>query len=104
MTQFPQPVYYFTQQSANYTAVPGDNVLVTTGTSTIVVTLPANPSKSTTVNVRKVDAAAGAIKLVTSDGSTINSVAGATGITTPTSQHSGWEVVSDGANWWVVGL
>ena len=88
---------------------------VTTGSSTITVTLPAlvpiAPSyapigtQSWTVTVRKVDSGSGAIKLVTPDGTEIDGVAGSTGITTPAGvQHSGFTVQPDtNSNWWVTG-
>jgi hypothetical protein len=42
------------------------------------------------------------VTVKTADGSTIDGVAGATGIAY-TTIHSGGTFASDGANWWVVG-
>jgi hypothetical protein len=102
MTQFPQQILYFTAQSGAYTASPGDNVLATAAAAW-VLTLPANPARGACVSVRKVDAAAFAVTLKTTDGATIDGVAGATGVATGTSIHSGLEVTSDGTNWWITG-
>lgn len=104
MGLFPQPTFKWTAQSANYTALDGDCVLVTTGSSTITITLPpVNVNQNGTVSARKVDSGSGAFKFVTADGSTIDGVAGATGITSAASIHAGYTVADDGANWWVVG-
>jgi len=84
------------------TAKSGDVVLASTdATHTITVTLPP-VAQGGPVTVRKMDSNAVAVKVVTSDGSTINGVAGATGVST-TAQFVGWTFVSDGANWWQVG-
>ncbi len=112
--------------SSSYVIPPGLGVqapflAVTTGSSTITVTLPslagyqsAPPWK---VTVRKVDGGAGTVNLVTSDGSTVDGVTGTTGITTPATQHAGFTVephvsfVLSGSppvvvyvpSWWVTG-
>ena len=101
MTMFPQPVYKFTAQSAAYTASPGDYVLGTAA-SAWVLTLPPVGTGGI-VGVRKVDTAAYAITVKSADGSTINGVAGATGVATGTTQGSGLVFASDGSNWWQVG-
>lgn len=101
MTQFPQETFGFTAISANYTANPGDQLNVTAA-ALVTVTLPPVGTRGP-VGVRKVDTAAFGVKLVTADGSTIDGVAGATGITTAATQHAGFTVASDGSNWYVVG-
>lgn len=101
MTLFPQPVINFVAKSGAYTANPGDYVLGTAG-SAWTLTLPAVATGGV-VSVRKVDSAANAITLKTADGSTIDGVAGTTGVATGTTQHSGLTVASDGSNWWVIG-
>lgn len=101
MTQFPQPVMTFVAKSGAYTASPGDNVLATAAAAW-VLTLPPVATGGC-VSVRKVDAAAFAVTLKTTDGSTIDGVAGTTGVATGTAQHSGLEVTSDGSNWWITG-
>ena len=101
MTLFPQPIINFVAKSGAYTANPGDYVLGTAAAAW-VLTLPPVAGGGV-VSVRKVDAAAFAITIKTADGSTIDGVAGTTGIATATSQHSGFTVASDGSNWWVVG-
>jgi hypothetical protein len=92
----------FTPISASYTVPTGNaRLVVTTGGSTILITLPPVGS-SDFVSARKVDAATGSMRVATADGSTINTVPGATGITSA-SQHGGWTLENDGANWWVTG-
>ena len=101
MTLFPQPIINFVAKSGAYTANAGDYVL---GTAASAWTLTLPPvATGGVVSVRKVDSAAFAITIKTADGSTIDGVAGTTGIATSTSQHSGYTVASDGSNWWVVG-
>jgi hypothetical protein len=101
MTVFPQPAYKFTAVSAAYQAAPGDYANVTTGAAVITVTLPS-VSQGGVVQVRKVDSGSGSVKLVTADGSTIDGVAGATGISAA-ALHAGFTVACDGVSWWVVG-
>lgn len=101
MTLFPQPVIKFTAQSGAYTASPGDYVLGTAAAAW-VLTLPPVATGGV-VSVRKVDSAAFAITIKTADGSTIDGIAGTTGIATAAAQHAGYTVASDGSNWWVVG-
>ena len=100
MTLFPQPIFNFRAISAAATANPGDYINATVG-SAYVVTLPPVATGGV-VSVRKVDAAAFAATLKTADGSTINGVAGTTGVATGTTQGSGIVVASDGSNWWQV--
>lgn len=90
-------------KSASYTAANGDIALVTTGSSTITVTLPP-VAQGGPVTVRKVDAAGtGTAKVVTSDGSQIDGASGATGRTpTTASTLGGATLVSDGTNWWTI--
>lgn len=104
MTMFPQPVYSLTAQTANYTAQPGDTVLVTAGASAVVVTLPSVATRGP-VTVRKTDAAgAGTVTVKTADGSTIDGVAGTTGrVVGAASTVSGAKLVSDGSNWFTIG-
>lgn len=86
----PDVIYSFTAESANYTAKPGDTVLVTTGTSVIDVTLPESyTSGPTSVIVRKVDAGTGYVAVKTSDGTTVDGVAGTTGVTLAATQYTG---------------
>ena len=88
-------------KSASYTAAPGDIALVTTGSSTITVTLPPVATGGV-VTVRKVDSGGtGTAKTVTADGSQIDGGSGSTGVTyTTASTISGATFVSDGTNWW----
>ena len=94
----------FTPISTNYTVPARTNarLVVTTGASTIIITLPPVGS-SDFVSARKVDAGSGAVQIVTADGSTIDSVVGSTGITTPASQHAGWTLENDTRSWYVTG-
>lgn len=101
MTVFPQPVYKFVPESGAYTASPGDYVLATAAAAWNLTLPPV--AQGGVVSVRKVDSAAFAVTLKTTDGSTIDGVAGATGVATGTTQHSGLTVASDGTNWWVIG-
>ena len=101
MTLFPQPVIKFTAPSGAYTANPGDYVLGTAAAAW-VLTLPPVATGGI-VSVRKVDSAAFAITTKTADGSTIDGVAGTTGVATAASQHAGFTFASDGSNWWIVG-
>lgn len=87
--------------SANATAANGDILLVTTGAATITITLPP-VGLGGPVTVKKVDAGAGAIKVVTSDGSQIDGIAGATGRTQAATEYLSWTLASDGTNWWQV--
>lgn len=94
----------FVSKSAAYTANPGEVVLVTTGTAGVTITLPLVATGGP-VTVRKVDSAAGSITVKSNEGAavTIDGISGATGVATSTSQHSGFTLASDGANWWIVG-
>jgi len=76
-----------TANSASYTALPGDVVLVTTGSAGFTVNLPVLPQNS--VRVRKIDSGAGAVTVKTTDSSTIDGVAGSSGVSI-SSQHSGY--------------
>lgn len=98
-------------ESAAYAANNGDIVLVTTGSSTIAVTLPSMltnedgsaASSGGFVIVRKVDSGTGAIKVVTADGTTIDGVAGATGRTLSATQYTGAAFASDASgNWYQI--
>lgn len=104
MTMFPQPSYNMVAKTAAYTAEPGDVVLVTTGASAIVVTLPGVATLGP-VTVRKVDAAgAGTVTVKTADGSDIDGVAGTTGRAVgAASTVSGATFASDGSNWFTIG-
>lgn len=97
---FPAPIRSFPQQSANYTAAPGDFVMVTTGSSAITVTLPASPGLGTYVTVKKIDSGTGAVTVKTSDGSTVDGVAGGTGRAQAATQYLAWTLWNDGTNWW----
>lgn len=101
MPMFPQPIYRYTAQSANYTALNGDVVLVTTGASAITVTLPT-AAPDAVVIVRKVDSGTGAVTVKTADGSTIDGIAGSTGIATAAAAHVGFTLGCDGVAWHVV--
>lgn len=101
MPVFPEPVYTFTAQSGAYTANSGDFVNATAAAAW-TLTLPPVGTRGV-VGVRKVDTAAFAVTVKTADGSTINGVAGATGVATGTTQGSGFVFASDGANWWQIG-
>ena len=101
MALFPEPVYKFTAQSGAYTASSGDFVNATAAAAW-TLTLPPVASGGI-VGVRKVDSAAFAVTVTSADGSTINGVAGATGVATGTTQGSGLVFASDGSNWWQVG-
>lgn len=101
MTVFPQPIYSFVAKSGAYTASNGDCVLATAAAAWTLTLPPV--SEGATVSVRKVDSAAFAVTVKTADGSTIDGVAGTTGVATATTQHSGFTFASDGANWFIVG-
>lgn len=103
---FPQPqsgilttAANFTAQSSAYTAKAGDFVLASVAVAFTVTLPPA--SLGAVVTVRSVLATA-AVTVKTADGSTIDGVAGTTGIAYST-LHSGATFVSDGTNWWVAG-
>lgn len=98
MAIFPQPIRSIVQESAAYTATPGDIVVVTTGSGGVTVTLPP-VSEGGPVTVRKIDAGAGALTVKTADGSTINGIAGTTGVSS-TTQYAGWTFDTDGHNWY----
>jgi hypothetical protein len=98
MPIFPQQIRSVSQVSAAHTAATGDVVIVTTGAVAVAVTLPP-VAEGGPVTVRKIDAGTGALSVVSADGSTINGIAGATGVST-TVQYAGWTFVSDGAHWW----
>lgn len=100
MPIFPQPQHSVVQVSANYTAQVGDTCIVTTGSATITITLPAANTNGV-VYVRKVDAGTGSVAVKTNDGSTIDGVSGSTGISHAT-QATGAKYVSDGLHWWRV--
>lgn len=87
--------------SANANANPGDFLNVTTGSSTITVTLPP-VGQGGPVFVKKVDSGTGDVKVVSADGSTIDGVAGATGRTQAATQYLVWRLESDRASQWVV--
>ena len=91
----------FRAVSANANANAGDFLNVTTAASTIVVTLPPVEFGGP-VFVKKVDSGAGAIKVVTADGSTIDGVAGATGRTQAATQYAVWRLESDRAGAWYI--
>jgi hypothetical protein len=98
----PQPIIKPVAVSANYQAVPGDVVLGTGGAGGITVTLPP-VAQGGPVIVRQVDAGAGHVTIVTADGSKIDGITGTTGVTTA-AQHGGFQLATDGANWFVIGL
>lgn len=100
MGVFPQQVRSFVSKSANYTANVGDFVNVTTGTSAVTVTLPVDAGIGAIVTVKKIDSGTGAVTVVTSDGSTVDGVAGSTGRTQAATQYLAWTLWYDGANWW----
>jgi hypothetical protein len=89
--------------SASATANNGDIVLVTAGSTAITITLPP-VAQGGPVAVRKVDSGGtGAVTVKSSDGSTIDAIAGATGrVVGVASTLSGATLVSDGTNWWTV--
>lgn len=98
---FPQTIYNFTPVTKAHTAIPGETVLATTGSTEVLkVTLPG-VAQGGPVIVRKVDAGTEALEVVTADGSTIDGVTGTTGVKT-TTQHAGWTFVTDGKNWFVI--
>ena len=100
MALFPQTLRPFSSQTANYTAQVGEFVNVTTGSSAITVTLPASPGAGAIVTVKKVDSGTGAVTVKTSDGSTVDGVAGTTGRAQAATQYLAWTLWYDGANWW----
>lgn len=91
------------KSTTGYTANNGDIVLVTTGSSAITVNLPP-VAQGGPVTIRKVDVGgSGALTVKSTDGSTIDTVAGATGrVVALTLSVSGATLVSDGTNWWTV--
>ncbi|MGH3266137.1 MAG: hypothetical protein ACRDNS_29560 [Trebonia sp.] len=104
MTMFPQPSYSLLAKTANYTAEPGDVVLVTAGSTAITVTLPGVATLGP-VTVRKVDGTGtGTVTVVTADGSKVDAITGTTGRAVgAASTVSGATLVSDGSNWYTVG-
>lgn len=88
-------------KSASYTAANGDVAIVTTAASAIVVTLPP-VAQGGPVTLRKVDSGgAGTVKAVTSDSSTVDGIAGATGrVVAAASAVGGATLVSDGVGAW----
>jgi hypothetical protein len=103
MTTFPQPIYKFTGPiTSNYAALSGDNVLANPQSAAITVTLPPSPQSNATVQVRNIAGSTYAVTVKTADGSTIDNIAGTTGIGYTTA-HTGATFAYDGANWWVVG-
>lgn len=103
MTIFPQPIHKFTAQSGAYTASPGDVVIVTTGSSALIVTLPP-AAQGGPVTVRKVDGAGtGTVTVKTTDGATVDSIVGTTGrVVSAASTVSGATLATDGTNWFTV--
>lgn len=104
---FPQLVNNLVAKSANYTANPGEVVLVTTGSSALVVTLPAIGNQGVAagpVTVRKVDGAGtGTVTVKSADGSTVDGVAGSTGRAVGSaSTVTGATLATDGTNWFTV--
>lgn len=87
--------------SAAANANPGDCLLVTTGSSSIVITLPPVEFGGP-VLVKKIDSGTGAVTVKTADGSTIDGVAGATGRVQAATQYAVWRLESDHASQWVV--
>lgn len=101
----PQPTYSFTAVTGAYAANPADVVLVTTGaTAGLKVTLPTLTGCFSPVIVRKVDAGTGTVNVVTADGTTIDGVAGTTGISTAGTAHTGFTFAPNvtSGNWNVV--
>ena len=90
--------------SANATLANGDIAIVTTGAGAIVITLPP-VAQGGPVAVRKVDSGgAGTVTVKTTDSSTVDGIAGATGrVVGAASTVSGATLVSDGvSNWYTV--
>lgn len=98
MAIFPQPIRKTVQTAVSAAANPGDVVIATSGAGGITITLPP-VAEGGPVTVRKIDAGAGALAVHTADGSEINGIAGATGVSSAV-QYAGWTFESDGANWW----
>lgn len=101
MPMNPQTTYSFVAVTGAHTATPGEVSLVTTGAVAVAVTLPPIASCFSPVVVRKVDAGTGALSVVTNDLSTIDGVAGATGVTSAV-QHAGWTFAPNGGAWQIV--
>jgi hypothetical protein len=91
--------------TANYQANSGDFVLAN---AAITITLPTEatggeasaPSYGAHVVVKNVDSTTVTVTVKTSDGSTIDGIAGSTGIALA-AEYETVDLVSDGANWWV---
>ena len=92
----------FVAKTAAYTANNGDFVLVTNSTNAITITLPP-VAQGGPVTVKKVDSGTGATTVKTSDSSTLDGIAGATGIVLA-KQYDTVTLVSDGSNWWTASI
>lgn len=103
MAVFPQPAIRFTTISAAYQANPNEYVNATVASAYVVTLPPVADNPGCVVQVRKVDSASAAFTLKTADGSTIDGVAGTTGVASAATQHAGFTVANDGSNWWVIG-
>lgn len=88
-----------TAQSANYTMVATDSlVLMTTGSTTKTVTLPATAAAvpGRAYGAKKVDSGIGALVLAPASGT----IDGAASVSTST-QNVAFTAYSDGTNWWL---
>lgn len=101
MTTHPEQVLAVIQTAVNYTCQNGDVVIGTAGAGGITVTLPPVQGRGNII-VRQADSGAGHVTIKTADGSTIDGVAGTTGIATE-KQHAGYRLTSNGVAWFVIG-
>jgi hypothetical protein len=97
---------------ATLALVNGGFHLVTSGSTACTATLPTVAATTSAgvltaegaqgpVAVKKVDTGSGVITIKTADGTTIDGIAGTTGITLA-KQYDTVVLVSDGTNWWTV--
>ena len=87
-----------TAKSANYTAVDGDFILMTTSTINRTVTLPlAANSTNAIIEVKKIDSAIGNVIIDANGAETID---GATTFTIDT-QYQSIKLHCDGTSWWI---
>lgn len=90
----------FVSKTSAYTASVADFVLGNATTGQFFVTLPS-VGLGGPVSVKKTDASNNAIRVVTSDGSTIDGIAGATGVAV-SAQYATVTLVSNGLAWYVI--
>ncbi len=84
-------------KAINYTAVDNDFVLVTTGVSTINITLPSAAIANQQISVKKIDAAVGIVDILTFGAETIDGNSNQQ----LADQYAVITLISDGSEWFV---